>query len=68
MAEIKTQKKKPAWPWIVLGIILLAIVMYLLMLNTKDEENEISILYKSSEMMYIKQEINTLESHKIFLV
>ncbi len=28
MAEIKIEKKKPVWPWILLGLIILAVILY----------------------------------------
>ena len=37
MAEIKVEKKKPIWPWIIVGLIVLAI-LYFLFVNGDDEE------------------------------
>lgn len=28
MAEIKVEKKKPVWPWILLGLLILAVILY----------------------------------------
>lgn len=33
MAEIKVEKKKPVWPWILLGLIILGIILYFLFAN-----------------------------------
>lgn len=48
MAEIKIEKKKAIWPWILLGLLILAIILYFLFFRNdtndmvKDEENEIT--------------------------
>lgn len=36
MAEIKIEKKKPVWPWILLGLIILGIILYFLFANDND--------------------------------
>lgn len=36
MAEIKIEKKKAIWPWII-GIIILALLIYFLAFNNRDE-------------------------------
>ncbi len=36
MAEIKIEKKKPIWPWILLVVILLAAVAYFVFVNNED--------------------------------
>lgn len=28
MAEIKIEKKNPIWPWILVGVIILALILY----------------------------------------
>lgn len=38
MAEIKIEKKKAIWPWII-GIIILALLIYFLAFNDRDEMN-----------------------------
>lgn len=37
MAEIKIEKKKPVWPWILLGLIILAVILYFVL---ADEETD----------------------------
>lgn len=37
MAEINIEKKKPVWPWIVLGLIILALIIYFV---TADDESD----------------------------
>lgn len=38
MAEIKVEKKKPVWPWILLIIIILGIVVYLFVYDDYNDE------------------------------
>ncbi|MEP6260425.1 MAG: hypothetical protein ABJ092_02520 [Gillisia sp.] len=38
MAEIKIEKKKPVWPWILIGLIILAVVFFLVFANEDDDE------------------------------
>lgn len=40
MAEIKVEKKKPVWPWILLILGILALV-YFLFLRDEEEEQEV---------------------------
>lgn len=39
MAEIKIEKKKPVWPWILLGLLILAVILYFVFANndTRDD-------------------------------
>ncbi|QED37277.1 hypothetical protein FK178_05915 [Antarcticibacterium arcticum] len=39
MAEIKIEKKKPVWPWILVGLIILGVIFFLVFAN-EDEDNE----------------------------
>jgi len=38
MAEIKIEKKKPVWPWILLGLIILAVIFFVVFANEDDNE------------------------------
>jgi hypothetical protein len=41
MAEIKIEKKKPIWPWVILGLIVLALIIYFTgFYDTDDYERE----------------------------
>lgn len=33
MAEIKIEKKKPIWPWILIGLLILAVILYFFVFN-----------------------------------
>jgi len=39
MAEIKIEKKKPVWPWILLVIILLAAIAYFIYANSEEDDD-----------------------------
>ncbi len=51
MAEIKIEKKKPIWPWILLIIIILAIIAY--------------FVYNNSEIDDFADDVNTEENDLI---
>lgn len=40
MAEIKIEKKTPIWPWIVVGVIIIAVILYFLYFRTNGENND----------------------------
>lgn len=40
MAEIKIEKKKPIWPWIILVLVILAILYFLVFANDDDDDIE----------------------------
>ncbi len=41
MAEIKIEKKKPVWPWVLLVLIVLGLIIYFLAFNESEEESTI---------------------------
>lgn len=44
MAEIKIEKKKPVWPWIVVALIIAALLYFLLLSNTEAQsESKVEI-------------------------
>lgn len=65
MAEIKIEKKKPVWPWIVVGLIIAALLYFLLLSNTETQseskveiENSTSVRQKVTD----KQQDNSVIS------
>ncbi len=40
MAEIKIEKKKPIWPWILLGLIILAVIVYFVIADNGDDDDD----------------------------
>lgn len=41
MAEIKIEKKKPIWPWVILVLVILAILYFLVFANDDDDMDDI---------------------------
>lgn len=37
MAEIKIEKKQPVWPWILLGLLILGVILYFVLSDDNDE-------------------------------
>ncbi len=42
MTEIKIEKKKPVWPWLLLGAVILALLLYFFVFNKEDEMDEVA--------------------------
>ena len=38
MAEIRIEKKKPVWPWILVGLIILAVIFFVVFASKDDDE------------------------------
>lgn len=53
MAEIKIEKKKTIWPWILLGLIVAAVLLYFLVIRDNDNGNE-----TQTEETYISNDDN----------
>lgn len=50
MAEIKIEKKKPVWPWLVLGVFIIGLtIIYLLANNDNDREDAVVANPESTE-------------------
>jgi hypothetical protein len=47
MAEIKIEKKKPVWPWILAGL-LIAALLYFLLLSTTETQSESNVEIENS--------------------
>jgi hypothetical protein len=42
MAEIKIEKKKPMWPWVLVVAIIVGLIIYFLVYNTDQERREVT--------------------------
>ena len=53
MAEIKIEKKKPIWPWILLVLVVLAIIAYLVYSNQEREDynDDVADDYTNEQIM-----------------
>ncbi len=40
MAEIKIEKKKPIWPWIILVLVILALLYFLVFADDDDDKDD----------------------------
>lgn len=47
MAEIRVEKRKPVWPWIIAGLAVLAIVIFLVAGNDNDRDRKQSAAYNT---------------------
>ncbi|MGB3179903.1 MAG: hypothetical protein WBB45_00830 [Cyclobacteriaceae bacterium] len=57
MAELKIRKKRPVWPWIVIGIVIITIVVYLLANGfLEGEELESLQTYENIPVAFLKTE------------
>lgn len=57
MAEIKVEKKKPVWPWILAALIILAIILYFVLndeaeddLMEEDQMEEVETTYQNNDI------------------
>lgn len=60
MAEIKVEKKKPVWPWILAALIILAIILYFV-LNDNEGQDDMDMEddhMEEVETTYMNNEIN----------
>lgn len=62
MAEIKVEKKKPVWPWILAGLILLAILYFLVFAG--DDENDMEETNTEQVQDTTYQENNTWQDQR----
>jgi hypothetical protein len=44
MAEIKIEKKKPIWPWILLAVLILAAILYFVFVNNDDDDMDDDVM------------------------
>lgn len=55
MAEIKIEKKTPIWPWILLGLIILAAILYFVF-RGNDEAETVGVVEDTTQNVAITQE------------
>ena len=59
MAEIKIEKKKPIWPWILLILVLAAVLYYFMNQDTDDDDGEIETIETTDGTSFIQPENQT---------
>ncbi|CAM4141267.1 hypothetical protein [Gillisia limnaea] len=71
MAELKIEKKKPVWPWILLGLIILAVILYFVLADndTDDvddvDDNTEQIITSEPEEDYSEMDTATWEDDNL---
>nr|WP_315154023.1 hypothetical protein [uncultured Flavobacterium sp.] len=50
MAEIKIEKKKPVWPWIAAGLIIAALLYFLLLSSTETQSESDAEIENSTDV------------------
>lgn len=58
MAEIKIEKKKPVWPWILLGLIILGVILYFLLADNDDSMDDMEDDVEAVDTTYQTSQIN----------
>lgn len=57
MAEIKIEKKKPIWPWVLIGLLILAFILYFFVFKDKNN-SQLNIAAINSTSMSINNDSN----------
>ena len=57
MAEIKIKKKAPIWPWIV-GALVVALLVYLLVFNDKDDDVDDMVVVDETEQVVVPDTVD----------
>jgi hypothetical protein len=63
MTEIKIEKKKPVWPWILLLLAIAALVYFLVFRETEDGDTDMELNETESTSM-----INTADQHRTYVL
>lgn len=69
MAEIKIEQKKPIWPWLLVGLVIVALLVYFLVFRDKGENIEgDSITYTNeSDLLGVKENNGTVAAYVDFV-
>ncbi|MDQ6757473.1 MAG: hypothetical protein M3004_11115 [Bacteroidota bacterium] len=66
MAEIKIEKKKPIWPWI-LGIAAIALLLYFLLFNKNKENDDVKEQPVASDLINVHENNTTVAAYINFI-
>lgn len=64
MTEIKIEKKKLLWPWILLGIGIVALIIYFLAFQTSSEVKEVT---ETTDLISVKENNTIVEAYVSFV-
>lgn len=67
MAEIKIEKKKPVWPWILLILLILALLVYFMAFRDRDEPKQPAESTQSASLMEVKENNATVAAFVQFI-
>jgi len=71
MTEIKIEKKKLLWPWILLGIGVVVLIIYFLAFQTSSEEvkevKEVAQVTKTNDLIDVKENNTTVDAYVNFI-
>ena len=66
MAELRIRKKRPVWPWIVIGLVILTIIIYLLANNfLEGEKLESELIHSPAAFQQIEALLGTDLLHDV---
>lgn len=71
MAEIKIEKKKTIWPWVLIGLLILAVILYFLFFRKDNDDNiagaaNTTIVADSANNMHTNEN-NTVDAYITYL-
>lgn len=66
MTKIKVEKKKPVWPWILLILIILGILVYLFVYD--DYNEEVDDLYDDDQIEEIETSFNNKNLNPLLVI
>jgi len=73
MAEIKIEQKKPVWPWLLVGLVVVALLLYFLVFRDNDkntevvtEPDDITNTYES-DLLGVKEDNGTVAAYVSFV-
>jgi len=71
MTEIKIEKRKLLWPWILLGIGVVVLIIYFLAFQTSSEEvkevKEVAQVTKTNDLIDVKENNTTVDAYVNFI-
>lgn len=67
MAEIKIEKKKPVWPWILLILLILALLVYFMAFRDRGEPKQPAETTQTASLMEVKENNATVAAFVQFI-
>jgi hypothetical protein len=73
MAEIKIEQKKPVWPWLLVGLVVVALLLYFLVFRDNDKNTEVVTEAdditntNDSDLLGVKEDNGTVAAYVSFV-